>query len=593
MDKFGLMLGSGLLLLLGPMGLSAAEEEPLSADAAVADEIMQDDHPSEAKTNDISKEKSDAILAFTGYMLESDPAIRIRHLLKAIDCDPAATVPLGCFIREIEKSPDRSKYEDELVAVALRHPGQLRLNMAAAYLMSAANRHQRVIEIFDHAIADLNINKLPDKELPYFLNLVSIVGKAYLIEKQYETGIAVFRDLLQQSRLQDNLKLLGYAALFYTAAAEKGSEQTGWFHESVRQQAERLRRQCLDRIERNSFQHFTDPAELMLPLDLCKQNNEPRRGADLIYSLLLSKPHDLKTKLFLAVFYTTVGRHLEAYRVWREIVRSEPTNFKFSLELAKTAERAGRFQVAAAAYRNYLRGMPRDTKVINRLAMVELRAGDYQAAFDTAIRAAENPLNCYIAALACRQLKQYRQSAEWLSRMIVSARKAKADNMLDKDFYLMLAYNWERCGEIEKSEDALREVLARYPDDPNANNLLGYMWAARGLKLGPAQHHIERALRREPENPAINDSMAWVLYRTRNYAGAEKYIDKSLKTSGKLPDAVILVHAGDIYFALGRNDVAKRCWEKALRIYSPDEEVDRKELQHKIDRLTLAVKNVK
>jgi len=587
----------GLLVFLGmTSGVVWAgddDDDDKSTETSIADDMMKDEGAADGKVSDISKEKSEAILAFTGYMLETSPEGKIKMLLKAIDADPSATVPLGCFIREIEKRPDRRKYEDELVKVALRHPGLLRLNMAAAYLMSTANRHSTVIDIFNKTTADLNVKTMPERDIPYLLNLISIVGKSYLAEKRYEDGMGVFENFLDQPRLENNLKLLGFAALFYSASAEKASEKSGWFSDSPRAAAAKQRTACFDRVENICFKQYVDPNELVLLLDLCKQNNEARRGADLIYSLLLSKPNDLKSKLFLAVFYGSVERNVEAYRAWREIVRAEPTNFKFSLELGKAAERAGRYQVAAAAYRNYLRGARSDRGIATRLGLVALRAGDYQAALDAARDFPENPLNTYVAALACRQLKQYRQAAEWLTKTITVARKAKAEGMLDKEFYTMLAYCWERCGELEKGEDALREVLARHPNDANANNFLGYMWAARGVKLGPARLHIEKALKLEPDNPAINDSMAWVLYRSKDYKDAEKYIARSLKVSGKLPDAVILVHAGDIYQALGKNEEARRYWELALKIYSPEEEVNRQEVQEKLNRLPALAKSNK
>lgn len=582
LTKLSLML---LLTSLAPWLHAVPVTDEDNAESGIAEDLIGNGVATMPTTGDISSDKSAAILAFSGYMLENDPVARIKFLLKAIDHDPSASVPLGCFIQELDKVKDRRKFENELAAIAANHPSQLRLNMAAAFLMSASQNHEQVIKLFRAVRRNVKVNSLSEQDLPFFINLISIVGKSYLVTKDFNDGVEVFQDLIGEKRLRNNLKVLGFAVLFFTAASEKASDESGWFSTSTRKRAAREREICLDRIGELCFRQYYDPLELGLTLDLCKQNKEIRRGSDMLYSLLLSKPDDLKTRLFLAVFYSGAGRDEEAFRVWREIVRKEPTNLKFSLELAKAAEKAGRFKIAASAYRNYLRGAPADKATLSRMALAALRGGEYNEALETASTLTDNPLAYYIAALACRQLKQYRQSAEWLEKTEKLAKKTKAEAMLDKEFYLTLAHAWERGGDKNKAEAVLKEVLARFPDDPTVNNFLGYMWAENGIKLKDARRHIEKALAKEPDNPAINDSMAWVLYRSGHFAEAERYIRKALQACGKIPDAVIIAHAGDIYSAVGKLQEAGQCWQKALLLYAPDDEINRSELKAKLDKL--------
>ena len=77
-------------------------------------------------------------------------------------------------------------------------------------------------------------------------------------------------------------------------------------------------------------------------------------------------------------------------------------------------------------------------------------------------------------------------------------------------------------------------------------------------------------MKSEPGNPAILDSMAWALYRRKEYGKALEYIGKALAASPSPVDPVILDHAGDIHSALGDRKKAAEFWRRALETYSPE-----------------------
>ena len=87
---------------------------------------------------------------------------------------------------------------------------------------------------------------------------------------------------------------------------------------------------------------------------------------------------------------------------------------------------------------------------------------------------------------------------------------------------------------------------------------------------------LTRALRVQPEEPAILDSMAWALYRAKDYSRAWEFIEKAMKKAvGKGPvDPVILDHAGDIRLILNDKKGALRFWKRALENYSSELNTD-------------------
>jgi tetratricopeptide (TPR) repeat protein len=168
-----------------------------------------------------------------------------------------------------------------------------------------------------------------------------------------------------------------------------------------------------------------------------------------------------------------------------------------------------------------------------------------------------------------------------MKRAEILALKEKDKSFLNKDFYMEYIYIADRAGKYEESEKAALKLLKESPDDPTLNNFLGYQWADRNKNLDRAEEMIQKALDSDDSNEAFLDSMAWVLYRKKEYQRAREYIEEALSAAGPiLPDAVIRDHAGDIYSALGKKKQAVKQWRLALETYS--DEIDTAKLEEKI-----------
>ena len=118
---------------------------------------------------------------------------------------------------------------------------------------------------------------------------------------------------------------------------------------------------------------------------------------------------------------------------------------------------------------------------------------------------------------------------------------------------------------FDKGEKILEDILEKDPENTQANNDLGYLWADRGKNLERAKVMIEKALAAEPENAAYLDSMGWIQFRLGNYSDAKEHLLKATKDP-KRQDATIWDHLGDVYEKLGDKDEAVKCWVKALEI---------------------------
>lgn len=135
-----------------------------------------------------------------------------------------------------------------------------------------------------------------------------------------------------------------------------------------------------------------------------------------------------------------------------------------------------------------------------------------------------------------------------------------------------------RTAEAERfyaaAEEHLRLSLKLDPEDAEALNYLGYMWADRGVNLEEARGLIEKALVKEPDSGAYLDSLAWVLFKLKRPAEALPPMLKAIERIGK-PDPTLLDHLGDIYQALDRPTEARDAWRRALEL-GPDERIRKK-----------------
>jgi tetratricopeptide (TPR) repeat protein len=128
-------------------------------------------------------------------------------------------------------------------------------------------------------------------------------------------------------------------------------------------------------------------------------------------------------------------------------------------------------------------------------------------------------------------------------------------------------------GRLDEAEEWLQQVLDEYPDDVEANNDLGYLWADSNRHLGRALKMIVAAVAAEPENRAYRDSLGWIFFRLGRFAEAVAELEKAV--DDKLPDGTVLEHLGDAYEKLGRHNAAVTAWQRAKAAYQKDQESDK------------------
>lgn len=124
-------------------------------------------------------------------------------------------------------------------------------------------------------------------------------------------------------------------------------------------------------------------------------------------------------------------------------------------------------------------------------------------------------------------------------------------------------------------EADLRAILARDPNNATALNALGYTLADQTDRFDEAYKLIARALELDPDEPAILDSMGWVLYRQGEFERAIEYLTRAY---ANFPDPEVAAHLGEVLWVKGDTEAALQIWRGAL-LKAPDHPVLQETLQ--------------
>ncbi len=140
------------------------------------------------------------------------------------------------------------------------------------------------------------------------------------------------------------------------------------------------------------------------------------------------------------------------------------------------------------------------------------------------------------------------------SKVLAGANQRFAD---DVDLLYEQSMVEEKLDHFADMERLLRRVIALKPDHPHAHNALGYSLADRNLRLPEARDLIRQALNLSPGDPFITDSLGWVEYRLGNSDEAQRLLRQAYRAR---PDAEISAHLGEVLWAAGLRDEARRVW---------------------------------
>jgi len=265
----------------------------------------------------------------------------------------------------------------------------------------------------------------------------------------------------------------------------------------------------------------------------------------------------------LAISLLAAHRDAAAIKILEKILEDHPERKGLYPMLANLYGQQNNWRQASEYYLLYCKLANARLPDYLRLVDAQLRADKTTAALETMERiVADNPQTAqvhFFHAVVLRSLGRWQESLDAFAR---SESLASADpKVLNSDFYLQYAQAGIGAGNQPRAEELLQKSLQLNPENAEALNCLGYLWAEKNIHLDEAGKLITRALKHDPKNKAYLDSLGWVYYQKGDYSQALDCFNKSLGNGAD--DPVLLGHLGDALSKMGKYQEAIEAWSKA------------------------------
>ncbi len=265
----------------------------------------------------------------------------------------------------------------------------------------------------------------------------------------------------------------------------------------------------------------------------------------------------------LGLLAFSAGQYDEASRQFSQLLSDHDSSAVAVYYLAAIAERR---DDAGTALRGYqlLAGTALESAARMRAATVLYKHGHRPEALKLLATASEaTPAQRVEAEIAQSQLLSDNGEAE---QAVARIDDALARSPGHPDLLYQKAIVLEKAGHTDAAIAQLETLYRERADDSAIANALGFILADHTRDLKRAEKLINSALKTEPDNPAILDSLGWLTYRRGMAREAAPVLERAFRLD---QDADIGAHWGEVLWSLGEKAKAREAWSRAL-VADPD-----------------------
>jgi tetratricopeptide (TPR) repeat protein len=342
------------------------------------------------------------------------------------------------------------------------------------------------------------------------------------------------------------------------------------------------------------------PDAVTMLADALEANHQTGDAINTLRDYVRDDPSDLKSTARLAQLYEGAGQWKDAAATWAPLANRQGANSALRLRYASALVNAGDMAGGRAAIEAVTKDAPRDISALYLLAQTAIRAGDAPGAEAAATKIREidaNDPRGPLAFVGSRSLaKDYAGAVAAIQPLVDHAGDAEVTAGLyaryvtalagvyaasgdtpksiqaleagrtrapdDATIALGLASAYDKANDADKAETIYRDLIKRDPDNAEAMNDLGYMFAERGKKLDDAVTLIKQALASDAENPSYLDSLGWTYLKQGKADQARDPLERAAAAQPRA--SVIQNHLAETYFRLKRYADAAATWDRAL-----------------------------
>lgn len=308
----------------------------------------------------------------------------------------------------------------------------------------------------------------------------------------------------------------------------------------------------------------TRPAEArgwMLLGDAYMAKRDAVKAADMYARFMTLAPKDPRGPYLLGVALIAQRKNAEAKRQFEATLALSPGHLESLGRLVAMAFAEKTPDVALERVKREIGRAPESAGLHHLLGTVYLQRNERapaEAAFVKALRIDARHLPSYVALAEIYSASGNNERAlEQATAAVKAAPTSTTAHMLAGAIH-------ERRGDFPKAIAEYERTLALDPGLASAANNLAYLYAEHGGDKEKALEYARRAKEKFPDEPAISDTLGWVLYRRGVYQQAVSYLKDS---AAELPDVPeVHFHLGMAHYKLGERAAAKQELNRALTL---------------------------
>ena len=456
------------------------------------------------------------------YIAQRQYAEAAEVLEQLYDANHDRTDALGMLIQLYEQIEDYDKAIQSLNKLEIAEGKSERLSYAKSQLYTQKGDKQAAIREM----------KQLQEQYPNDLNYQCLYASTLVMNGQQKQAVRIFEDVLKQEPDNRNA-LMGLMAYYYD---QKDSVKTEEFRE---------------RILLNKSTSQEDRVTLLRQLIGESEQNggDSTRVLQLFHRILQMPQADADMALFCATYMNLKNMPRDSIQnVLEQALAIAPDNAAARLQLVGYAWQADdKDRVIALCH---------DARQYNP---------DEMAFY-------------YYQGIAYYQKDQLDDALNAFQNGI-SVINDQSDPAIVSDFYAVMGDILHQKGKDREAFAAYDSCLVWKEDNIGCLNNYAYYLSELGRELNKAEQMSYRTIKAEPNNATYLDTYAWILFMQQRYSEAKVYIDQTLQCDTDT-SAVLLEHAGDIYYHCGDKEQALAYWQQALDRASEKSEVkdDRRQI---------------
>lgn len=242
-------------------------------------------------------------------------------------------------------------------------------------------------------------------------------------------------------------------------------------------------------------------------------------------------PHNDGIAILLGQLFDQAGQHKPANDIYNSIGPTSPLRLAAAVRVAQNFNAMGNRPEAIRQLTNIVQANPGNLEALSILAQLLRFDSQYDAS-----------AKVYTDALA---LDNGAHPSDWV-------------------LYYQRGIAYERAGQWSKAEPDFLKALDLNPDQPDVLNYLGYTWVDKGMNLSRALDMIQKAVKAQPTDGFIVDSLGWAFFKLGRVDDAVATLEQAVQL--KPNDPAINDHLGDAYWRAGRKLEAHFQWNVAASL---------------------------